>query len=53
MSWVAVSSSSQRFSHVSNIDFGVMVYGASDRESYAFALGADLSNSKVRQTSIC
>lgn len=46
--WVSVSgNAAHRFTHASGTKFGVMVYGASDRESYGFALGADLSNTGV------
>lgn len=45
--WVAVGSNSNRFTHNNNQDFLAMVYGASDRESYGFALGADMTNSGV------
>ena len=46
-SWVSVGSNSNRFTHTSNVDFAAMVYGASDRESYGFALGADMTDSGV------
>ncbi|XP_067949903.1 uncharacterized protein [Watersipora subatra] len=39
--WVAVNAGSNRFTHSNNQVFNVMVYGASDRESYGFALGAN------------
>ena len=45
--WVPVSNGGNIFSHISNREFGVMVYGASDRESYAFALGMDLTGTGV------
>ncbi|XP_067948374.1 uncharacterized protein [Watersipora subatra] len=48
--WVDVNAGSNRFTHSNNQDFNVMVYGASDRESYGFALGADLSNSQCQES---
>ena len=43
-----VGSGSHIYTHNSDQGFSVMIYGASDRESYGFALGAGLTNSGVR-----
>lgn len=45
--WLAVSGGSHSFTHVNNVDFSAMVYGASDRESYGFALGMDMTGTGV------
>ena len=50
--WYSIRAGSSRFTHTSNQNFAAMIYGASDRESYGFALGANLDNSAVRQNNI-